>query len=279
MIMCNECRDIPQVDRTGSSVGTLVSAPTKRERVPSESRDWLARACAAYGFVTIAEALFPRLWDRDRSDAHQQHIAVGWRAGLATHALLAGEVNGDVYLVGRDPWTGQQVSLPTIPPAAPCRKHVARPERQAADGHQVVVQVVAAAGSPVPDCRDVRCTWRRQLDPQHLRIVVFASEAPWRTDGYVVSLKAWSFRWEGGIAGIGGEGNGWPARQDRRALMGWGVGASAHGTTCGGAACGDTARGGDNIAGAKPSASRWTRAPMTRHEEGNEEGSDEFLPW
>ncbi len=83
---------------------------SKRDRIPPTHQDWLAWVCSRRGVESVAEDLFPRLPLPVRS--------------VALLALLASEANGDVYLVGRDPWTGMLCGLP-----APTHRVIVEPQR------------------------------------------------------------------------------------------------------------------------------------------------------
>jgi len=121
---------------------------TKRDRIPPAHRDWLARLCLQHGTTRIADRLFPRLAPLARDQA--------------LCALLASEANGDAYLVGRDPCTGELGSLPPL---------------NSADS--------AVLG-----------TLEGIMEPQRFRIYWFASESPLDLAGDWRSIKVWSLRWQ-----------------------------------------------------------------------------------
>jgi len=121
---------------------------TKRDRIPPAHRDWLARLCLRHGTILIGDRLFQRLAPLARDQA--------------LCALLASEANGDAYLVGRDPWTGDLGCLPPL----------------------------NSADSAVLDALE------GIMEPQRFRIYWFASECPLDLAGDWRSIKVWSLRWQ-----------------------------------------------------------------------------------
>lgn len=140
----------------------------KRARIPADRRDLLGDLLGEFPLERFAAVVFPHLPARVRR-----------RAALA---LLASEVNGDLYLDHDGAWLGGETASEGAATAATAG--------------------AASTGDGTGDhARLARIAWLAWietgwiLDLTRLAVHVYASEDPARADGECLAIAAWGTRW------------------------------------------------------------------------------------